>query len=87
MNVYKYNTLSISSEELEVTAEYFAEMYHYDKFQGNKPSSPMFIFYEEFGENDDPESYIELFSEYLYLCEKHKNDAGLIEKYESIFVD
>ena len=77
--------LSINSEELENTAVYFAEMYHYDKIQGHKPNSPMFIFYEEFGDNDDPESYLQLFSDYLDLCYKYKNDPELIAKYESIF--
>lgn len=84
MQVYKYNTLSIDSKELESTAEYFADMYHYDKQQGRRPSSPMRIFYEEFGENDNPESYLQLFSDYFYLCEKYKNDDDLIAKYESI---
>ena len=85
MKIYQYNMLSIDSEELEHTAEYFAEMYHYDKQQGCRPSSPMRIFYDEFGENDDPEAYLQLFSDYLYLCEKYKNDAELIAKYESIY--
>ena len=76
--------LSIDSEELENTAEYFAEMYHYDRKQGCRPSSPMRIFYEDFGENDAPESYLQLFSDYLYLCEKYKNDPELISKYETI---
>ena len=84
MNVYKYNMLSVDSKELENTAIFFAEMYHYDKMNGSRPSSPMRIFYDEFGISDDPESHMHIFEVYLDLCEKYKNDPEIIATYESI---
>ena len=78
---YKFNNLIISHEELDNTAEHYAEMYHYDRANGCIPDSPMKIFEDNFGYCDDEHSYMGIFVLYFELCQKHKTNPAIIEKY------
>jgi len=78
---WKYNNLTITQEELESVAEFYAENYLYDTANGTRPERPLQAFEDDFGSTDDAEAYLDLYAEFFALCEKYKNDPELIAKY------
>jgi hypothetical protein len=82
MKSYKYNRLTITTEELNSCALNYAENYWYDKNSFNRPETEIQCFYADFGECDgDMMDYEGLLQEYFTLCEKYRNDPEIIQKY------
>jgi len=80
---WKYNDLEITPDELDNVALNAAENYWYDKMNGNRPTSAMREFFDNFGETDqDATIYEDLFQTFLSLYAKHKSDPEIQEKYQ-----